>query len=101
MREKRRYFRKVVEYEIEFSIVGEAERATGICRNLSLGGIHVETDTPAPFGANVTVYLSLRGMGPEGMPGIVRWVKPQRMGIQFGLLGARDTYAITQALAGE
>lgn len=99
MQEKRLHYRKDVDYPVEFSVVGEAERLRGRCRNLSLGGVHVETDTPAPFGAKVTVYLPLEDFGPTGMPGIVRWVKPQKMGIQFGLLGARETYAITQALA--
>ena len=36
---------------------------------------------------------------PSALPGIVRWVKPGSMGIQFGLLGARETYAITELLA--
>lgn len=78
---------------------GEGRRENGLCRNLSLGGAHIETDTPAPFGARVTVRLSLPGLATEGLPGIVRWVKPDKMGIQFGLLGARETYAITRALA--
>lgn len=99
MSEKRSYYRKVVEYPVEFSVVGESTRASGLCRNLSLGGVHVETDAPAPFAARVTVHLSLPGLGPEGVPGIVRWVKPDKMGVQFGLLGARETYAITRALA--
>lgn len=99
MREKRSYYRKEVECEVEFSVEGEAVRTPGICRNLSLGGAHIETETPAPFGARVTVHLSLEGLGPKGLPGIVRWVKPNKMGVQFGLLGARETYAITRALA--
>lgn len=99
MREKRSYYRKVVEYPVEFSVVGESARDSGLCRNLSLGGVHIETDAPAPFGARVTVHLSLPGLGPEGLPGIVRWVRANRMGVQFGLLGARETYAITRALS--
>jgi type IV pilus assembly protein PilZ len=35
----------------------------------------------------------------SALPGIVRWVKPGSMGVQFGLLGARETYAITEMLA--
>jgi len=99
VREKRSHYRKVVELPVEFSVVGEPERLVGVCRNLSLGGVHIETETPAPFGAHITVHLHLAGLGPEGLPGIVRWVKPQQMGVQFGLLGARETYALTKALA--
>ena len=101
VREKRSHYRKVVELPVEFSVVGDSDRSVGTCRNLSLGGVHIETETPAPFGARITVHLPLAGLGPEGLPGIVRWVKAPKMGVQFGLLGARETYAITRALAAE
>jgi len=59
----------------------------------------VETTKPAPFGSNVTVYLQLTGLaGPSALPGVVRWTKGNSMGVQFGLLGARETYAITEML---
>jgi type IV pilus assembly protein PilZ len=97
--EKRRHFRKLVNLDVEFN-VGEGSRQLGICRDFSLGGVHIDTTTPAPFGANVTVYLRLRGTSTvSALPGIVRWVKPGSMGVQFGLLGARETYAITEMLA--
>lgn len=101
MREKRSHYRKEVEYPVSFSVEGDSERSQGLCRNLSLGGVHVETNAPAPFGAHVRVFLPLAGIGAEGLPGIVRWTKPGRMGVQFGLLGARETYAITRALSGD
>ena len=99
MHEKRRHFRKQVNLDVEFN-VGEGPRQVGICRDFSLGGVHIDTSTPAPFGANVTVYLRLRGAAAvSALPGIVRWVKVGSMGVQFGLLGARETYAITEMLA--
>lgn len=101
VREKRSYYRKAVDLPVEFSVVGENARLMGVCRNLSLGGVHIETETPAPFGAQIAIHLPLPGLGPEGLPGIVRWVKPRQMGVQFGLLGARETYALTKALAAE
>jgi type IV pilus assembly protein PilZ len=97
--EKRRHFRKRVTFDVEFN-VAEGPRQSGVCRDFSLGGVQVDTTTPAPFGANVTVYLRLRGgSNVSALPGIVRWVKPGSMGVQFGLLGARETYAITEMLA--
>ena len=30
------------------------------------------------------------------LPGVVRWLKPGGFGVQFGLLGARDTHAISE-----
>ena len=99
MQEKRRHFRKRVSLDVEFN-VAEGPRQAGLCRDFSLGGVHIHTATPAPFGANVTVYLRLKGAATvSALPGIVRWVKPGSMGVQFGLLGARETYAITEMLA--
>ena len=30
------------------------------------------------------------------LPAIVRWTSPVGMGVQFGLLGVRETHAITE-----
>lgn len=99
MQEKRRHFRKQVSLDVEFS-VGDGPRQVGLCRDFSLGGVHVDTTTPAPFGANVTMFIRLKGSANvSALPGIVRWVKGGSMGVQFGLLGARETYAITEMLA--
>ena len=99
MHEKRRHFRKQVNLDVEFN-VAEGPRQSGVCRDFSLGGVQIDTTAPAPFGANVTVYLRLKGASDvSALPGIVRWVKPGSMGVQFGLLGARETYAITEMLA--
>jgi hypothetical protein len=32
------------------------------------------------------------------LPGIVRWTKQDGMGVQFRLLGARETHAITEIM---
>ena len=99
MHENRRHFRKQVNLDVEFN-VGEGPRQSGIARDFSFGGVHVDTTTPAPFGANVTLYLRLKGTSTvTALPGIVRWVKPASMGVQFGLLGARETYALSELLA--
>ena len=101
MQEKRRHFRKAVAFPIEFN-VAEGARKAGVCRDFSLGGMQVDTDDAAPFGANVTVYMRLKGASADSaLPGIVRWVKGTSMGVQFGLLGARETYGITQMLVEE
>ncbi len=31
---------------------------------------------------------------------IVRWCKPTGMGVQFGVMGARETHALTTLLSG-
>ena len=102
MPEKRRHFRKSATFAVEFSVAhpGQGARETGVCRDFSLGGMNIRTTKPAPFGANVTVYMPLKGtQGLGSVPGIVRWIKAGEMGVQFGLLGARETYALTEMLA--
>ena len=50
------------------------------------------------FGTVVKLHLHF----PEGMIAVeatVRWAKPGGMGIQFGVLGAKETFAITEHLA--
>jgi type IV pilus assembly protein PilZ len=99
VQEQRRHFRKSAGFAVEFG-VSEGARQPGVCRDFSLGGMHIKTSQPAPFGANVTVYIQLTGLqGVSALPGIVRWVKPDEMGVQFGLIGARETYAITEMLS--
>jgi type IV pilus assembly protein PilZ len=33
------------------------------------------------------------------LPGIVRWTNAHGMGVQFGLLGAKETHTITELVA--
>lgn len=101
MQEKRRHFRKSIRLELEFTAPDGTRRA-GVTHDVSLGGLHIETDEPAPFGATITIYLSgVKGLSPTAaLPAVVRWLKPREMGVQFGLLGARETYALTELLAG-
>jgi type IV pilus assembly protein PilZ len=99
VQEQRRHFRKPTDLAVQFH-VGDGPRRPGLCRDFSLGGMHIDATETAPFGANVTVHVQLGDAhSHSALPGIVRWVKEGSMGIQFGLLGARETYAITELLA--
>jgi type IV pilus assembly protein PilZ len=76
--------------------VGDAA-VTGRARDVSVGGMFVETDAPLPFGAEVIVHVQLPSSKDEfRLPGVVRWTRDDGMGIQFGLLGAKETHAITE-----
>ena len=100
MHEQRRHFRKRVDLTLEYAGADE-RRAPGICRDFSLGGMHIDTTAPAAYGSQVIVFVRLNGSQQESkLPGTVRWVKAESMGVQFGLLGAHETYAIGQMLAG-
>ena len=74
---------------------------TGHGRDISLGGMFIEaTEVPA-FGTAVTITTQLPGIpGDARLPAVVRWSSTGGFGVQFGLLGARDTHAITRLMKG-
>jgi hypothetical protein len=97
----RQHLRKPASFPVIFTLPDGSRRA-GICSNISLGGLRIETPEPGAFAAWVTIALDLGGpAAPITVPGIVRWTTPGSMGIQLRLLGARETYVILRILAGE
>lgn len=88
-----------VRHAIEFSL-GDGGRRAGVCRNLSLGGVAIQTAEPAAFGCRVTVFMLLDGIDGETCLGAtVRWSKPGVMGVQWDSLGAHVTHAILRTAA--
>lgn len=97
MIEQRRHARAPIDAQLAFSVKGVKEQRTGIGRDISLGGMFIETTSPATFGADVIVHVDLPGAGGTlSLPGVVRWVRDGGMGVQFGLLGAKETHVITE-----
>ena len=97
MLELRRHSRAAVDVPVEFVGKGGTERSAGRARDISLGGMFIETDAPLPFSAEVIVHLTLPSQkAPFALPGVVRWNRNGGMGVQFGLIGARETHAITE-----
>ena len=97
--ELRRTPRAPIDAPVEFTAKGETTRRRGKAHDLSLGGMFVETDTPPDFGAEVTIHVTLPGeKAAFALPGIVRWRKDGGMGVQFKLLGARETFSITEVV---
>ena len=91
---ERQHVRKVANFPVLFTLPDGSRRA-GICSNLSLGGIRIDAPEPAPFGSTVNVLIELDGQdGSTTLLGIVRWTTPGSMGVQLGLMGARETYTI-------
>lgn len=67
----------------------------GRATDISLGGMFVATSAPLPFGSEVVVSIAFpHQRGTFALSGVVRWTHEGGMGIQFGLLGARETHAI-------
>lgn len=89
---------KAVEFSADSDDVPIRMEGTG--RDISLGGMFIETAAPCAEGERITIHLTL----PEGrreltLPAIVRWNSKEGMGVQFGSLGARDTHDITTFVA--
>ncbi len=103
MLEKRRHARATIDLPVAFALKGVVDQSGGIGKDISLGGMFIETETPATFGGEVVVRIRLRTPSGEqefSLPGVVRWVRSGGMGVQFGLLGAVETHAITEMTAG-
>ncbi len=62
------------------------------------GGAFIELAEDLAFGSEVKLSIGLPG-NEITIDAIVRWAKGAGVGVQFGLLGARETYAITEHLA--
>jgi len=57
----------------------------------------IQTTAPLAFSAELVVYLTLPAQKAKlELRGVVRWTGQNGMGVQFGLLGARETHAITE-----
>jgi hypothetical protein len=96
--ESRKYPRNAVEAAVAFQ-TGDGPRVDARCRDVSLGGMFIETSPSLPYGAKLRVYLQMPGLD-AGIECVVRWAKPGGMGVQFGVMGARETHALTRLLAG-
>jgi hypothetical protein len=96
--ELRNYKRAPLDLALEFGPKGSSERRAGRAKDLSVGGMYVQAENPLPFGTQLVVYAQLPGQrGTFAFPAVVRWMRPGvGMGLQFGLLGARETHAITE-----
>ena len=72
---------------------------SGVARDISLGGAFLAVDGRPAFGETVVIELVIPGNAtPLRVSGVVRWTDARGFGVQFGLLGARDTNVIVRLL---
>lgn len=89
---------KAVEFQSETDEV--PVRMEAVARDISLGGMFLETEVPCAEGERIVVHLTLpEGRREMSLPAVVRWTARDGMGVQFGSLGARDTHEITTFVA--
>ncbi len=93
--ELRRHQRTPIDVAVEFSAKGSTELFAGRATDISVGGMFIETQKPLAFAADVVVHITLPNQkGALALRGVVRWTRQSGMGVQFGLLGARETQGI-------
>ena len=93
MREKRQHLRTPVRFKVVCAQEGAADFEAE-AKDLSMGGMFIDSSTMPAFGASVTIVVE--GMAPRvvRLPATVRWTMPEGFGVQFGLLGAYETHAL-------
>lgn len=63
-------------------------------QDISIGGMFLKGEEMPGIGLEVHLQLTLPGVGEALLPAFVRWTKEGGFGVQFGLLGVRETHAI-------
>ncbi len=95
MHEKRAQSRSVIRIAVTCTTDGGAT-LSGVTRDVSTGGMYVESQDIPAFGTKIGLQLDYPGLHGIILPGIVRWTKADGFGIQFQLLGARETHTLAE-----
>lgn len=99
MIEKRKFPRKPVDLTAALFVAGSPAPIEARVRDLSIGGGFVLANVALAFGTKIEVRIDFPSpAGPMKLPAIVRWSDADGIGLQFGLLGARETHAIAIAI---
>ena len=98
MAEQRKHHRVPIRFEVT-CVANDASSFAGTGRDISIGGMYLESTEPVAFGTELTIEVSLpRTKAALRLPAVVRWIDKAGFGVQFGLLGARETHAISQLI---
>jgi hypothetical protein len=98
--EKRQFERVDFDGAVEVELGGRTFPAR--VRDISVGGAYVLTTEKANFGEAVTLRIVLPAIaakGPRALGGVVRWVRDDGFGLQFGATGALETFALAELVA--
>jgi uncharacterized protein (TIGR02266 family) len=96
-RSDRRYERRVA-----IELAHEGAPLSAFTRNLSLGGVFIETETALPFGARVSLRFRVPTQAePIEVSGQVRWLESDEghvrgVGVRWEGLRARDVWALNK-----
>lgn len=85
------------ERRLDVVVIHEGQRIECVTLNVSLGGMYLLSEQPLPYGAKVQVEVFLPALREHvTIDSVVRWEKPDGMGVQFGSLRAREVWAFNQ-----
>ena len=93
MREKRQHQRAVLKTPVTV-VTKEGETWSAESIDISVGGMFLGSTPHAKIGAEVELQFELGKLGFVKLPGFIRWTAERGFGVQFGLLGPRETHAI-------
>jgi PilZ domain len=91
--EQRKHHRIPVSFQVT-CIQDDTSSFDGLARDLSVGGLFVESDRSLVFGTLLSIVAKGLAARELRLPAIVRWTEPGGFGVQFGLLGAYATHVI-------
>jgi len=92
---KRRHERYPAVLDVAFDQTGG--RVAARSRDVSLGGMFIETDRALPYGTRFHLEVRLPALDvPVLIEATVRWSGTTGMGVQWGTLRAKETWAINQ-----
>jgi hypothetical protein len=98
--EKRRHHRVPLEAVVtcrSTEVDAESFNCEAHARDISIGGMYLQSDAPPPLGRKLELSFQLPGNSLVlHLPAIVRWFGVDGFGVQFQLLGAKETHAITR-----
>ena len=86
-------------YDRKLKVLVRSEGSVIECvtKNISLGGMYLITEEELPYGTPVKLEVYLPALKEDvTIDAVVRWVKVDGMGVQFGSLRAREVWAFNQ-----
>jgi type IV pilus assembly protein PilZ len=97
--DSRKHPRKAAHPPVAFQ-VGDGPRENARCRDISLGGAFLETTRRLAYETRLKVFVFLPSLKRETIvESTVRWSTAEGMGVQFGVMGAKETASLVELLA--
>lgn len=100
MHEKRAHSRVQLRFEVSCTTEGGAV-LSGFTHDLAVGGAYIESSEIPAFGSKVSLVIKTSSADSVRLSGIVRWTKPDGFGVQFQLLGAKETWVLAKLCSGK